>query len=83
VTSSASTRIREGCTRLTARYIASASTPASWSGNNSRRRGKKKVQNSRERPTTFSHSRLWDSCTAEDAAAASGVRRNCSGNPCS
>src|SRR5262245_56664271 len=62
VTSSASTRIKDGCTLLTARYIFSAATSAAFLRKVFLNLGKKNCQKARERPTKFSHNRDWDSC---------------------
>src|SRR5581483_4363025 len=83
VTSSASTRMSEGCTLLTARYIFSASKSAAFLRNAFLNVGKKNCQNARERPTRFSHSRDCDSCTPSDVPPASAVRSKRSGEPCS
>src|SRR6202162_3701362 len=74
VTSSASTRIRDGYGLLTALKKPSSSMPRRGSGNALRRLGKKCFQKAWLRPTRFSHSRDCDSCTPGDAPPHSGVR---------
>ena len=80
VTSSASTRMGPGATRLIPRTNSSSPTVASggkrrWSS------GRKRIQKARERPTRFSQVRLWDSPRPSDGLPASGVRSSSGAAP--
>ena len=74
VTSSASTLMNEGLTRLITRWKRSSDMPPSASGNAATTCGWNQRQNGSDRPTTFSHSRLWLSCSPDEQPEASGVR---------
>ena len=58
----------------------SGRTSPSWSGRPAAR-GRNQCQNGSERPTTFSHNRLWDSCRVEDMQPASGVPSSSRASP--